>query len=189
MQFLQKKEVKVKITFWKNGFTVDDSTLRDYNDKNNEAFLNSVKQGIIPQELQIYGNDILVDINDSRGEDFKSPPPTLTPFSGSGLKLGSTNNNTTVLPKATFDTNEEIIVDKSLPVTSVQIRLQDGSRIIGSFNHTHQIKHIRSFINRTKPTNANYSLCTAFPQQIITDENQTIANAGLLNSVVIQKIS
>jgi len=184
------KEAKVKITLWKNGFTVDEGGLRDYNDPSNQSFLNSMKQGIIPPELQALGNDVSADLLDSRGTDYIPPPVVLTPFSGSGQKLGSTTSS---IPVSSAQTNnkivEEIKIDESLPVTSIQIRLQDGTRLIGKFNHSHRIKHIRDFINRTKPIKSNYHLCTAFPQKTLVDENQTIADAGLLNSVVVQKLS
>lgn len=46
---------------------------------------------------------------------------------------------------------------------------------------------ISIFISSSKPASKAYDLYTSFPQKCITDESQTIASAGLLNSVVIQK--
>ena len=39
-----------------------------------------------------------------------------------------------------------VSVDSSLPVTTVQIRLADGSRLVGQFNHSHTIADVRRFI-------------------------------------------
>jgi UBX domain-containing protein 1 len=39
-----------------------------------------------------------------------------------------------------------ISVDHSQPVTTVQIRLADGSRLLGQFNHSHTIADVRRFI-------------------------------------------
>jgi hypothetical protein len=39
-----------------------------------------------------------------------------------------------------------ISVDSSRPVTTIQIRLADGSRLVGQFNHTHTIADVRRFI-------------------------------------------
>ncbi len=39
-------------------------------------------------------------------------------------------------------------IDSSKPTTSVQIRLADGQRLVGTFNHTHTILDIKQFINR-----------------------------------------
>jgi len=39
-----------------------------------------------------------------------------------------------------------VSVDSSLPITTVQIRLADGSRLVGQFNHSHTIADVRRFI-------------------------------------------
>lgn len=38
-------------------------------------------------------------------------------------------------------------VDNSRPTTNIQIRLADGSRLVGTFNHDHTINDIRRYIN------------------------------------------
>lgn len=40
-----------------------------------------------------------------------------------------------------------IEVDTSNPTTNIQIRLADGSRLVGTFNYTHTIGDIRRYIN------------------------------------------
>lgn len=47
---------------------------------------------------------------------------------------------------------EVVAVDPSLPTTSIQIRLSDGSRLLGQFNHSHTIADVRRFIT-TYPFN------------------------------------
>jgi len=182
----KNREVRVKIVFWKNGFTVSDGPLRSFNDPDNQTFLDSVSKGLIPTELESYGKDIAVDLIDSRGEDYKPPPVVISPFSGSGQKLGSTSSVPIV---ATIDSGEDFKVEEGQPTTNIQIRLEDGTRLVGKFNHGHCVKHIRSYINKMKPTKASYYLCTTFPQKILTDENQTLTEAKLLNSVVVQKLT
>lgn len=39
-----------------------------------------------------------------------------------------------------------ISLDSSQPITTVQIRLADGSRLLGQFNHSHTIADVRRFI-------------------------------------------
>lgn len=51
---VQKEETKLKITFWKNGFTVGDSPLRSYSDPANAAFLESVKNGFTIHAVNTY---------------------------------------------------------------------------------------------------------------------------------------
>ena len=42
----------------------------------------------------------------------------------------------------------EIPVDSSQPITQIQIRLADGSRLVGKFNHTHTVGDIKRFIHQ-----------------------------------------
>lgn len=46
-----KKPVLRKLKLWKNGFSIDDGELRDYNTPENAEFLASVKKGEVPHEL------------------------------------------------------------------------------------------------------------------------------------------
>lgn len=41
---------------------------------------------------------------------------------------------------------EAVQVDSTLPTTSVQIRLADGSRLVANLNHTHTIADLRNYI-------------------------------------------
>jgi len=40
-----RKELRHKIILWRNGFTVDDASLRDYNDPKNAEFLGDIQKG------------------------------------------------------------------------------------------------------------------------------------------------
>jgi len=143
----------------------------------------------MPVELRGLGDDIMVDILDSRGEEWKEPPKVLLPFSGSGQTLGSATA-TPPVPVVTTPqvTVKPIPIDENQPTTSIQIRCSDGSRLVGKFNHTHTVKDIRQFIDGSKPSKAPYYLCYSFPQKQITDESQTITAAGLVNSAIVQKL-
>lgn len=96
----------------------------------------------------------------------------------------STPPNTAPTPSA------GLVVDQSLPSTSIQLRLADGTRLISHFNYHHTISDIRAFIDASRPGGRqNYQLqLMGFPPKILIDETQTIEQAGLANSVVIQKI-
>jgi len=188
----QKKEVRKQIIFWKNGFSIDDGPLRDYNDPANKAFLDSVKKGLLPKELQQGSSysEVNVELIDRRGEDYKEPSKVLKPFSGAGQSLGSSSTaavRTSATTAASTPSGTAPIVDESQPTTSIQIRLHDGSRIVGKFNHTHKVADIRRYIDATKPVGFSYSLMTTFPQKLIADESQSIQETGLMNSVVMQK--
>lgn len=83
-----------------------------------------------------------------------------------------------------------LTVDESLPSTSIQLRLADGTRMVARFNNHHTVGDIRAFIDASRPTaERGYRLQTmGFPPAQLTDPAQTIEQAGLANSVVIQKL-
>ena len=97
-------------------------------------------------------------------------------------------------------------------MTKLQVRLLDGSRLVGTFNHTHTVADVRAFILacgyedaavfagwlivcfaffpcRSRPGSPpSFVLKTAFPNQVIPDESVTLAAANLINAVVIQTL-
>ncbi|XP_069777546.1 NSFL1 cofactor p47-like isoform X5 [Narcine bancroftii] len=81
-------------------------------------------------------------------------------------------------------------VNESEPTTNVQIRLADGSRLVQKFNQTHRISDIRQFIIQNHPVFATSSfiLMTTFPNKELTDEEQTLQEAKLLNAVIVQRL-
>ncbi|XP_078254691.1 NSFL1 cofactor p47-like isoform X2 [Rhinoraja longicauda] len=81
-------------------------------------------------------------------------------------------------------------VNESEPTTNVQIRLADGSRLVQKFNQTHRIGDIRQFIIEHYPVfaTASFILMTTFPNKELTDEEQTLQEAKLLNAVVVQRL-
>ncbi|GFZ03317.1 plant UBX domain containing protein 4 [Actinidia rufa] len=83
-----------------------------------------------------------------------------------------------------------LVVDENLPSTSIQLRLADGTRMISNFNHHHTIGDIRAFIDASRPGgNRTYQLQSVeFPPKPLNDPSQTIEQAGLANSVVIQRL-
>ena len=117
-------------------------------------------------------------------------------FQGVGRTLGS--SSTSAAPEPTISStplntapnpSPGLVLDESLPSTSIQLRLADGTRLIAHFNFHHTVEDIRSFINASRPGSAtNYKLqIMGFPPKLLTDPTQTMEQAGLANSVVIQK--
>lgn len=125
---------------------------------------------------------------------FQEPETRNVPFQGVGRTLGGSSNPATSEPTAATPLNTApspsmgIVVDKSLPSTSVQLRLADGTRMVAHFNNHHTVGDIRSFINASRPGGSGaYELQTGFPPKVLSDNSQTIKQAGLANSVIIQK--
>lgn len=186
------------ITFWTNGFTIDDGPLRRLDDPENASFLESIKKSECPQELAPADRRTVVHVNLMRKEQ-ECPVPKKRPnsFQGQGRTLGS--NNDAVPPvEPTVMSNLQtapppsmgLVVDQALPSTSIQLRLADGTRMVSRFNFHHTVRDIRGFIDASRPAAPrSYHLQTVgFPPKQLTTLDQTIEEAGLANSVVIQKL-
>lgn len=192
----QPEPVVHNIVFWANGFTVNDGPLRRLDDPENASFLESIRKSECPKELEPADKRSSVHVNLIR-RDVKCPEPEKrhVPFQGVGRTLGSSSTGASEptvdsTPVNTAPSSSEgLVVDEKLPSTSVQIRLADGTRLIAHFNLHHTINDIHSFIDASRPGTArNYQLqMMGFPPKVLSDRIQTIEQAGLANSVVIQK--
>ncbi|PSR95293.1 Plant UBX domain-containing protein [Actinidia chinensis var. chinensis] len=195
----QPEAVTHNIIFWSNGFTVDDGPLRRLDDPENASFLESIRKSECPKELEPADGRTSVHVNLMRKEEnYPDPEKRHLPFQGVGRTLGSTSSSTTsiepIVATASFTTapptSMGLLVDDTLPSTSIQLRLADGTRMVSRFNHRHTIRDIRAFIDASRPGGARtYQLQTVgFPPKQLTDLDQSIEEAGLANSVVIQKL-
>ncbi|CAG7854867.1 SubName: Full=Related to SHP1-potential regulatory subunit for Glc7p {ECO:0000313/EMBL:CCA75778.1} [Serendipita indica DSM 11827] len=189
------------ITFWRTGFTIQDGPLLLYSDPESAELLEAIQQGLAPPEaLNVrVGQPVELRVAKRLDEDYVPPPPG--PFAGSGNRLGSpvppaaqpaaaaaststaTASSSAAAPPSSFE------VDLTAPMTSIQIRLADGTRIVSRMNLTHTIADIRNFINASRPGTSTrpYTIQTTLPVKVLDDETQTIEAAGLKNSVVVQR--
>ncbi|KAI7746813.1 hypothetical protein M8C21_007720 [Ambrosia artemisiifolia] len=194
----QPQNVVHNIVFWRNGFTVNDGPLRRLDDPENAPFLESIKKSECPRELEPADRRSSVHVNLIRRDENRSEPVAATQiaFQGVGRTLGrntdeaATDANTSNAAADMAAPSGGLVLDPALPSTSIQLRLADGTRMIAHFNHHHTVADIRAFINASRPDGSRvYQLQTVgFPPKLLTDLNQTIEQAGLANSVVIQKL-
>ncbi|KAK4588465.1 hypothetical protein RGQ29_019455 [Quercus rubra] len=193
----QPESVVHNIVFWSNGFTVNDGPLRSLDDPENASFLESIRKSECPKELEPADRRASVHVNlIRRNEKCPEPEKRHVPFQGVGRTLGSSSTPAATEPTvASIPLNTAptpsmgLVVDQTMPSTSVQLRLADGTRMVAHFNYHHTINDIRSFIDASRPGSArNYQLqMMEFPPKVLSDQAQTIEQAGLANSVVIQK--
>ena len=193
--------VKHTITFYQDmKFTVNDGPARDVMDPANRAFMQAIGEGVCPQELEGDGSRP-VEVNLVRKhEDYKEPPkPKYLAFQGKANKLTADTDDTAADPPPESSSAAAaqpapapaIEVDTGAPLTSVQIRLHDGTRMVCQFNHTSTVQDIRTFISRSRPDMpASYQLIdqTGFPPKPLTDAAATLEQAGLINGVLSQKL-
>jgi len=161
-------------------------------------FLESIKKSECPKELEPADRRSAVNVNlIRRNENYREPERAQVSFQGVGRTLGSSSNSVAPGPNVASTApltsapppSAGLVVDQSLPSTSIQLRLADGTRLISHFNNHHTIGDIRGFIDASRPGGRQgYQLqMMGFPPKVLGDETQTIEQAGLANSVVIQK--
>uniref|UniRef100_A0A3B3RZL4 NSFL1 cofactor p47 n=1 Tax=Paramormyrops kingsleyae TaxID=1676925 RepID=A0A3B3RZL4_9TELE len=196
------QDVHVVLKLWKTGFSLDDGDLRNYSDPSNALFLESIRRGEIPLELRqrSRGGQVNLDMEDHRDEDFSKPKVAFKAFAGEGQKLGSATPELVSAPAAMggqrdqevteAEASASVALDSAQPVTSIQIRLADGGRLVQKFNHTHRVSDVRQFVVGARPAMAaqEFVLMTTFPNKELMDESQTLREANLLNAVIVQRL-
>ncbi|XP_043566278.1 NSFL1 cofactor p47 [Chiloscyllium plagiosum] len=192
------QDVHVILKLWKSGFSVDDGELRNYTDPANAQFLEAIRRGEIPLELRrlARGGQVNLDMEDHRDQEFVKSKAAFKAFGGEGQKLGSATPQlvTTTSPAQQAENeakaSSSVHVNELQPTTSIQIRLADGGRLVQKFNHTHSVQDIRHFIIDARPALAYtpFVLMTTFPSKELTNENETLKDANLLNAVIVQRL-
>ncbi|KAL6738519.1 hypothetical protein Aduo_012061 [Ancylostoma duodenale] len=209
-------EVVVELFMWENGFSIDDGPLRTFDQPESRQFLESIMQGRVPDELLAAHPRRRIDLRMQRRSG-PYEPPKLKPFQGTGVRLGAVvpqvvssaapsssspaaqGMQASYLPTSWTTTDSEnnldkaqagVELDNNSPITQVQIRLPNGQRVSGKFNHAHTVSAIRNFLVTAYPDMAAtaFQLMTIFPNKVIDDESVDLKDAGLLNAVVVVKL-
>lgn len=172
----------VNVTVYRNGFTVGDGPFRSLADPLNKKFMDEMSQGNCPSELQQGDQPVHVALHDKRSEDYKEPPPpAYVAFSGEGNTLSSSSS---AAPAAAVSAEAgSVAVDDSKAKGKVQIRFHDGSRKAQEFNEDHTVGDLRAFCSQCAG-GAAMTVMGGFPPKPLTDDAQTLKEAGLLNSAV-----
>lgn len=79
--------------------------------------------------------------------------------------------------------------NESLPTTSIQIRLADGSRLVHRFNESSTVGDIRQFVRMARPEYEalEFQILAGFPSQLLNVESVSLKDANLLNASVTVK--
>jgi len=191
-----------RIIFWQDGFSLEDGPLCRYDDPAHAHTLAMINQGAAPLNfLNVrFGQRVNLTVEQKHEKYTPPPPPPMKPFGGSGNRLGSPATSLGPSSSSAAASNSQpdsaatpsnFEVDTSKPTTQLQIRLADGQRMVGRFNLTHTVNDVRGYINagHSGMSSRQYVLQTSFPPKPISDENQTLQEAGLANAVIIQKWS
>ncbi|KAL0353255.1 UNVERIFIED_CONTAM: Plant UBX domain-containing protein 4 [Sesamum angustifolium] len=191
----QPESVVHNIVFWRNGFTVNDGPLRRLDDPENAPFLESIRKSECPKELEPADRRSSVHVNLIRREEHCPSFEYAQRFNrqcfadtfiGSLVSHFHSSSLSTVvkqLLKAAWSRDDRccshnsapspssLVVDTSLPSTTIQLRLADGTRMIAHFKPPQYIADIRSFIDASRRgRSTSYQLRTVgFPPKVLTD--------------------
>ena len=189
------QEKVVTITFYSEGFTVDDGELRLIDAPENREFIESINKGMAPRELYTPGYDLVVNLVNKKTEKYSEQPRQFKAFVGSGRSLGASSSasssSSSVKPTTTSSQSKppaKLEVDATKPTTSLQIRMADGTRLVGKFNTTHTVGDLRQFIRHATPSQAPFDIMTQYPTKVLTEDSATLEESGLKGATVIQKL-
>ena len=73
-------------------------------------------------------------------------------------------------------------------MTTLQVRLASGGRLIVKLNETNTVSDLRRYIRLVKPeTPPTFSLQTTFPNKEHSDDSATLKDAGLLGAAILMR--
>lgn len=189
---------ELKLTLYRNGFTVDDGPLRDTEIPENMAFVEELMRGFIPSEIvklrqeKGQSTQLNVNISDKRGEDYRAPtPPPYIAFGGEGSSLGTVASGGALIDPSSSATHAPPSVDAAQPTTLLQVKLADGKKIKVKLNKHHTVHDLVAMIRHRAggggEADAPYFLCAGFPPKDVTDLTLSLEAAGLVGASIVQK--
>lgn len=198
-----------RLTFWRNGFTVEDGPLHSYDNPANVNILRAMERGSAPLSLLNVAPGQAVDVNVSRqlDQDYIAPKPKPGGYHGTGRRLGSpvpgdlvsgsSSNSAAATPGTSTPTAESTdkgkVSDLGEGDATVQLRLCDGSRHKRKFVSSGPIDQLYHFVESQMAqssdgsTGREWVLQTTFPNKELTDKTQSLKEAGVVGAVVVQK--
>ena len=97
-----------------------------------------------------FGKQVDIKVMHKMEENYSAPKKPLQSFAGTGNRLGSIVPSASSMPggfpSQSAPKPPQVVVDSTQPVTSIQIRLADGTRMVAKFNHSHTVGDIRAYI-------------------------------------------
>lgn len=187
-----RKNVTKVLTFYRDGFTIDDGEFRRLDDPSNQAFLADIQRGFVPTEMEEPGiGNVSVNLIDKHNEDYVPTKRPVQAFAGDGMRLGGPSSSagpSKPAPAPPVTGGKELVVDESLPVITVQVRLHDGTKLKGRFNEHHTIADLRQFVALAQSTAVAFELTSSYPRKKLEDDSLSLKESNLNGSLVIQSL-
>lgn len=180
----------VTLTFYRNGFVVDDGPLRDPAEPSNAEFFREIMAGRIPKELQDKYPNIEIELHvlDCREAD-RPTAPRFVAFHGEGKTLGGSDGpRCAPQPSAAA----HIVMQDGMEQSAVMLQLPDGSRTKVPVNptiHTVEMLYGTAATISSLPLGSFTLQARDIPPRNLVDMKQTLDAAGLRNSTVVVRKS
>ena len=198
---VRRTERSVLITFYRNGFQVDDGPLRSLEDADGRRFIETIHRGRVPQEIgALYPNtDIAVTLADRNDEDYV--PPKYKAFAGQGRAVeqapapasaasSSQKTGSTQPSAAPAVSRRPFVLNPNDETCTVVVQGLANTRVEVKVNPTvHTVDDLLGIAIAALPgtVESSVELCTrGFPTglQVLTNMQQTVHDAKLRNTVV-----
>ncbi|KAJ1329912.1 UBX domain-containing protein 1 [Microdochium nivale] len=176
---------------WRDGFSIDEGELYEFNDPANAQALRMIRMGRAPIHLMNVGQDEEVDVKlHEHDEPWKQLPKKYKPFGGEGHRLGSpvpgemvptppaAATATASTSTASASSSAAGNVDESRPTITIRIQTLDGARLPARFNTTQTVNDVYEFISRSSPSlgSTGWVLATTFPNKDHTDKSLVLGD-------------
>ncbi len=111
-------------------------------------------------------------------------------FGGQGVPLGGSSQSAPPTAKPSSG-SQGVVIDRSKPVTTVQVRFPDGTKISQEFNSSAKCADVLSFVSKSLGSTGGrrIKLAAGFPPSEILDMDSTLVAAGIANSQVIVQLA
>uniref|UniRef100_A0A8C6SFI0 UBX domain protein 2A n=1 Tax=Neogobius melanostomus TaxID=47308 RepID=A0A8C6SFI0_9GOBI len=182
-------KVEMVVRLWKDGFTVNDGEFRSYSVPENQ---DSWTELPAEWESRAEEEELEISVEDFTEETYVPRKKAFHPFSGRGYRLGSVAPRVVARSPSVHEDGESapipmVTLDHALPVTSLQIWLADGRRLIQRFNLSHRITDVQDFVRRCQRSCPPFTLTTSVPSRELSNQELSLEEADLANAVIVQK--
>lgn len=190
------------LVFWADGFTIgNQGRLRSFDNPRDAQLLQSIRSGMAPlAELDlVHGQPVEIKLIPKQNEKWSkegyealmgelSKDVPKKPFSGGGGRRLGDMQDSQPSPSPIIEPDKKdagIPVNRSQPVTKIQVRLANGQKIIRELNCTQTIGDLKRALNHD---GSSFKLLVGRPPAPIPDnDGMSLAEAGLLGCVIFQQ--
>jgi thiol-disulfide isomerase/thioredoxin len=112
-------------------------------------------------------------------------------FTGTGQSVGSSSagiSSVATANPAVAAASAAVVIDRTKPVTKLQLRFPDGSKCLQEFNDDMTIMKVKEFAKKCVG-NKSVKLATGFPPADLLDEDRTLKDAALFDTVIVVKLA